>query len=139
MRSGAAGLNVTVSGDPRITPIGRVLRRYKLDELPQLWNVLRGDLSLVGPRPEDPKFVSTYSDSEMQILKFRPGITSAASLEFSSEEEVLHKMIQSGVSFEDAYNKIMQAKIHTDIAHFSKQSIKADLALIPKTLRRLLE
>ncbi len=80
---------VTAGGDPRITPFGRFLRRYKLDEYPQLLNVLRGDMSLVGPRPEVVEFVDLYPEEYHRILKVRPGITHPATLSFRREEEIL--------------------------------------------------
>ncbi len=83
------GPGVTKDGDPRVTRFGRLLRKTKLDELPQLWNVLRGDMSLVGPRPEVPRYVEQYTEEQRAILKLKPGITDLATLEFRDEEELL--------------------------------------------------
>ncbi len=83
------GLLLTAGGDARITPVGRWLRRYKLDELPQLWNVVRGEMSLVGPRPEVPRYVESYTDAQREVLAFRPGITDLATLEYGDEEGIL--------------------------------------------------
>src|SRR6266446_3527741 len=85
----AAGLPLTGSGDPRVTPLGRFLRAAKLDELPQLWNVLKGEMSLVGPRPEVPRYVRHYTPEQRAILRFKPGITDLASLCFRNEEALL--------------------------------------------------
>src|SRR6516225_4228532 len=74
------GPDITSSGDPRVTPVGSVIRNLKLDELPQLWNVLKGEMSLVGPRPELPKYVASYSTNQTSVLAVRPGITDPASL-----------------------------------------------------------
>jgi len=83
------GARVTAGGDPRVTPVGRVLRRTKLDEVPQLWNVLRGDMSLVGPRPEVPEFAAMFPRQYQRILNVRPGITHRTTLAFRSEEAIL--------------------------------------------------
>ncbi len=83
------GARVTAGGDPRITPVGRVLRRTKLDELPQLWNVLKGEMSLVGPRPEVPEFAAMFPEQYARILDVRPGITHRATLAFRCEEHIL--------------------------------------------------
>src|SRR5579883_105115 len=83
------GTSVTADNDPRITMVGRFLRKTKLDELPQLWNVLTGDMSLVGPRPEVPKYVERYTPEQRRILDLKPGITDVASLLFRNEEELL--------------------------------------------------
>lgn len=80
---------ITVAGDPRVTAMGKILRRYKLDELPQLWNVIRGEMSLVGPRPELPIYVSRYTPDQRMVLCARPGITDPASLAYRHEEEIL--------------------------------------------------
>jgi lipopolysaccharide/colanic/teichoic acid biosynthesis glycosyltransferase len=89
MRSSQGGPKVTVSGDSRVTRVGKFLRRTKLDELPQFWNVFRGDMSLVGPRPEVPEYVALHSDRYRRILTVRPGITDSASLRFKNEEAIL--------------------------------------------------
>ncbi|HUI06170.1 MAG TPA: sugar transferase [Verrucomicrobiae bacterium] len=83
------GLSVTRAGDCRVTRVGRVLRKTKLDELPQLWNVLRGEMSFVGPRPEVPCYVQRYTPEQRQVLDLKPGITDLASLKFRHEEELL--------------------------------------------------
>jgi len=83
------GVSSTSSGDKRITAIGRAIRRYKLDEITQLWNVLRGDMSLVGPRPNVPQAVALYTDAEKRLLTVKPGITDLASIVFSDEGEIL--------------------------------------------------
>jgi lipopolysaccharide/colanic/teichoic acid biosynthesis glycosyltransferase len=84
-----SGVNSTANGDDRLTRVGRHLRRWKLDELPQLWNVLKGDMSFVGPRPQVPADASLYTDEEQQMLTTRPGITDLASIVFSDEGEIL--------------------------------------------------
>src|SRR5437899_493607 len=83
------GPAITSAGDPRVTPMGRLLRRSKIDELPQLWNVLRGDMSLVGPRPEVPRYVDSYSPEQRRVLTVRPGITDPASIAYRQEEHLL--------------------------------------------------
>jgi lipopolysaccharide/colanic/teichoic acid biosynthesis glycosyltransferase len=84
-----AGASVTQAGDPRVTPIGRWLRKHKLDELPQLWNVITGEMSLVGPRPEVPKYVAHYNAEQRRVLKLKPGLTDLATLLYLNEEELL--------------------------------------------------
>lgn len=83
------GLAITSSLDRRVTPIGRVIRRFKIDDLPQVWNVLRGEMSLVGPRPEVPHYVETYSPEQRRVLTVRPGLTDPASSAFRREQELL--------------------------------------------------
>lgn len=88
-RAAENGPKITAKDDRRITPFGRVLRKTKLNELPQLWNVIKGDMSLVGPRPEDPSFVEHYDEKQREVLSVRPGITSLASVIFADEENQL--------------------------------------------------
>ena len=83
------GSSVSVAGERRITPLGAVLRKYKLDELPELWNVLKGDMSLVGPRPDVPGYVDCLTGEDREVLKLKPGITGPASLKYRNEEELL--------------------------------------------------
>ena len=89
MRAGGEGALITTDGDARVTPLGRLLRKTKLDELPQLFNVLRGDMSVVGPRPEVPRYVELFKDDYERILSVRPGITDYASIKYRDEEAVL--------------------------------------------------
>lgn len=89
MTIGHLGSSVSVAGEARITPLGAVLRRYKIDELPELWNVLKGDMSLVGPRPDVPGYADKLTGDDREILLLRPGITGPASLKYRNEEELL--------------------------------------------------
>lgn len=128
------GPGITVSGDSRVTRLGRWLRRTKLDELPQLLNVLKGDMSLVGPRPEDPRYVALYSAEQRRILAVRPGITSVASLEYRQEAGLL-----SGGNWEQVYcATIMPQKLAIDLAYIEQQSLGGDIAIILRTLASLL-
>jgi lipopolysaccharide/colanic/teichoic acid biosynthesis glycosyltransferase len=122
---------ITVSSDARITAVGRVLRRYKIDELPQLWNVLRGDMSLVGPRPELPKYVDHYSPEQMGVLCVRPGISDPASLAYRHEEEIL-----SGRTDPEYFYRtvILPDKLNRNLAYLKNMSLPADLGIIFKSL-----
>jgi lipopolysaccharide/colanic/teichoic acid biosynthesis glycosyltransferase len=124
------GPAITRAQDPRVTRIGVWLRRTKLDELPQLFNVLQGQMSLVGPRPEDPRYVALYNSEQRKILAYRPGITSAASLRFRNEEALL-----AGDSWESVYlNEIMPAKISADLHYMKHRSLLSDFVLILRTM-----
>jgi lipopolysaccharide/colanic/teichoic acid biosynthesis glycosyltransferase len=123
------GPGVTFSGDNRTTRIGRFLRRAKLDELPQLVNVLAGDMSLVGPRPEDPRYVALYTPEQRQVLSVRPGITSAASIIYRYEEQLL-----SGSDPEAVYRYvILPSKLKTDLDYLYKRNVWSDVRLILRT------
>jgi lipopolysaccharide/colanic/teichoic acid biosynthesis glycosyltransferase len=127
------GGGVTVARDARITPVGRLLRKYKLDELPQLFNVVAGDISLVGPRPEDPRITAHYTPEQKRVLQFRPGITSPASLYFRNEEALL-----SGPDWEMKYfSDILPRKLEMELAYFPDRTILSDLAIVMKTLLRI--
>ena len=89
MRKENSGLKITASGDDRITPVGRILRKTKLDELPQLFNVLRGDMSFVGPRPEVQEYTDLYTEEQRQVFLVRPGITGVASIRYRNENDLL--------------------------------------------------
>ncbi|HEV2718526.1 MAG TPA: sugar transferase [Thermoanaerobaculia bacterium] len=134
MRLGPAGPAVTAANDPRVTPVGRLLRRTKLDELPQLINVLRGDMSLVGPRPEALRYVALYDDEQRRILSVRPGMTSPASLLYRREEEQL-----VGEQWERHYiETIMPAKLRIDLEYLARRTVVSDLRVIAGTLAALL-
>jgi lipopolysaccharide/colanic/teichoic acid biosynthesis glycosyltransferase len=125
------GLKVTQGSDPRITRLGRWLRRFKLDELPQLWNVFRGDMSLVGPRPEVPRYVDLYTPEQRQILRFRPGITDLATLEFRNEEELLRQV----PDVERFYiQECLPRKIELNLRYAQQANLWRDTQLILKTL-----
>jgi lipopolysaccharide/colanic/teichoic acid biosynthesis glycosyltransferase len=126
----AQGPGVTALRDPRITSLGKVLRKTKLDELPQLWNVLRGDMSIVGPRPEDPRYVAIYTDAQRQILRWRPGITSPASVTYRDEETIL----AGAEDLEIAYARIMDEKIRIDLAYFEHATLRGDLYWMFRTV-----
>ncbi|MGW8322650.1 MAG: sugar transferase [Thermodesulfobacteriota bacterium] len=128
------GTSITVRGDPRITPLGRFLRRTKLDELPQLWNVVRGEMSLVGPRPEVPEIVEGYSPEMLEIFSVRPGITSIASLLLSDEEGLLSLAPDS----ERAYREVLVPfKVELGMEHVRRDSLSFDISLLSRTAWRL--
>ena len=127
---------ITVGKDNRITGIGSFLRKYKLDEIPQLINVLIGDMSLVGPRPEVPKYVVLYTDEQKEILKVRAGITDYASIEFSDENDLL----ASEKDPEKAYiEKIMPKKIELNKKYLSEISVLTDIKIILLTIKKILK
>jgi len=128
------GALITRHGDQRVTRVGRVLRRTKLDELPQLWNVFRGDMSLVGPRPEDPHYVTLYSAEQRRVLSVRPGMTSLASVRFRNEERIL-----IGEDWERAYvGTVMPAKLAFDLDYVERQSLCLDARVLWETARSLI-
>jgi lipopolysaccharide/colanic/teichoic acid biosynthesis glycosyltransferase len=125
------GAQVTSNGDPRITRLGRLLRRSKLDELPQLWNVLRGDMSFVGPRPEVPRYVEQYTPEQRQLLEYRPGITDLATLSFRNEEELLREADDP----EDFYvRQCVPRKFALNLQYARQANFFKDLFIIAHTL-----
>lgn len=128
------GLRITSGGDHRVTKVGRILRKFKIDELPQLYNVLKGDMSLVGPRPEVEEYVILYEEDYREILKRRPGITDVSSIIFREEEAVL----QNQVDPEGYYKKILlPEKIRLAKEYIQKSSFSYDLKLVLNTLHRI--
>jgi len=134
MRVGSdRGSLVTIGGrDPRITKSGYYIRKYKLDEFPQLINVLIGDMSLVGPRPEVRHYVDYWTPEQMRVLDVRPGITDPASIKFRNENEL---MAQAGDPEQYYINVIMQEKLRLYLEYVDNQSFLYDLRLIFATLR----
>lgn len=129
------GLLTVGNKDPRITRIGTFLRRYKLDELPQLFNVLSGTMSLVGPRPEVRKYVVMYSEEQKKVLRAKPGITDFASIEYSNENELL----SGSENPEQLYiNEIMPAKLKLNLKYIQEQGLMTDLKIIFKTIGKIL-
>ena len=124
------GPGITVAEDRRVTTTGRFLRRAKLDELPQLLNVLRGEMALVGPRPEDPRYVALYTPEQRAVLAVRPGITSPASLRYRDEAALL-----TGDDWERVYvERIMPDKLAIELDYLARRTVRSDLALIWETL-----
>lgn len=128
--AGTADQPLTRLADERVTRIGARLRALRADELPQLFNVLKGDMSLVGPRPEDPAFVSHYSDEERRVLTVRPGITGPSQLCFRNESLLL-----DGDDYEQRYiEEIMPLKLSLDLEYVENHSLGGDLLLLARTL-----
>jgi len=128
------GLAITTKEDPRITGIGRFLRKTKLDELPQLFNVLKGEMSFVGPRPEVAKYVELFRDEYREILKVKPGITDFATIEFRDEEGILNKYDKP----DDGYcREILPRKIELYKKYIKEKSFLTDVKLILLTLREI--
>lgn len=121
----------TADDDPRITSAGRYLRRFNLDELPQLINVLKGEMSIVGPRPEVPEEVETYSEEEKEILSVKPGMTDYASIEFNNEGEILEGSENPHQTYRE---EIRPEKIRLARKYVREQSTWVDLKIIAKTL-----
>jgi len=126
-----SGLPITSKGDHRITAVGAVLRKYKLDELPQLWNVVKGEMSLVGPRPEIRKYVDLYNAEQKRVLSLLPGITSPASLEYRREEELLSQQYDPERYYID---HLLDQKIRINQDYASALSLKNDLRILFATV-----
>lgn len=131
MRQDNAGLKITASGDSRITPVGKMLRKTKLDELPQLWNVLKGDMSFVGPRPEVREYTDLYDKEQRQMLLVRPGITGPASIRFRNENELLDASDDPNRTY---IEEVMPQKIALDLEYIPRASVIYDIRLILETL-----
>jgi lipopolysaccharide/colanic/teichoic acid biosynthesis glycosyltransferase len=130
IRTPSPGPSITRRTDPRVTAVGRWLRRTKLDELPQLFNIARGDMAFVGPRPEVPDWVARYTPEQRQVLSVRPGLTSVASLQFRDEEERL-----SGPDWEEQYgNVILPSKIRMELDYLAGRTLWRDLGVIVQTV-----
>lgn len=131
MRKDNTGLKITTAGDSRITPVGRLLRKTKLDELPQLWNVLRGDMSFVGPRPEVREYTDLYTEEQRQIFLVRPGITGVASIRFRNENDLLMGSNDPNRTY---IEEIMPEKIRLDLTYLPHAGVLTDIKLILETL-----
>lgn len=131
MRKDNAGLKISTSRDTRITPVGRVLRKTKLDELPQLWNVLKGDMSFVGPRPEVREYTDLYTPEQRQVLLLRPGITGLASIRYRNENELLTESDDPNRTY---IKEIMPAKLALDLEYIPRACVSYDIKLILETL-----
>jgi lipopolysaccharide/colanic/teichoic acid biosynthesis glycosyltransferase len=119
--------NVTPRDDPRVTRVGRALRRWYLDELPQLMNVLRGDMSLVGPRPETPEFVAELLPHELKLLEVRPGLVGASTLAFMHEADLLAEAEDPLTYYRTT---LLHERVRCDLEYLSRQSLRTDIAVL---------
>lgn len=134
INSESAGQITVGARDNRITSFGYYLRKFKFDELPQLWNVLIGDMSMVGPRPEVPKYVALYTPEQKRVLSIQPGITDYASLQYFEESELLAKSQNP----EETYiEEIMPKKLALNLQYVDGKSFSSDLKIILKTVVRM--
>ena len=131
MSVGHGGSSVSVAGENRITPLGAKLRRYKLDELPELWNVLIGNMSFVGPRPDVPGYADKLVGEDRLILKLRPGITGPASLKYRNEEEILAQ-VDNPQQYNDEV--IYPDKVKINLDYYYHHSLLGDIKLIIETV-----
>lgn len=127
MTVGHGGSSVSVAGENRITPLGAVLRKYKIDELPELWNVLKGDMSFVGPRPDVPGYTDALQGEDCLILKLRPGITGPASLKYRNEEEILAR-VENPQEYSDEV--IFPDKVRINLYYYHNYSFVKDIQMI---------
>lgn len=127
------GSTVSVAGESRITPLGHILRQYKLDELPELWNVLIGDMSFVGPRPDVPGYADQLKGEDRKVLKLRPGITGPASLKYVNEEELL-SAVEDPVKYNDEV--IFPDKVRINLEYYKHHSVWGDCKIIWQTIFR---
>lgn len=131
MTIGHGGSSVSIAGESRITPLGAILRKYKLDELPELWNVLVGDMSFVGPRPDVPGYADKLTGEDCLILKLRPGITGPASLKYRNEEEILSQ-VEDPIRYNDEV--IYPDKVRINLAYYKHHTFWGDLRYIFETI-----
>ena len=135
MTSDIIGPSITVKGDPRVTPFGHFLRKYKIDELPQFWNVLKGDMSIVGPRPEVKKYTDLYNAKQRKVLDCRPGITDFASIINIDEERLIHGKKDP----ENFYiSHLVPRKIRLNLIFINKRSLTLYSYIIYLTLKKIL-
>lgn len=133
MSSGHNGSSISVAGEERITTLGRTLRKYKLDELPELWNVFIGDMSFVGPRPDVPGYMDKLTGENRLILQLRPGITGPASLKYAHEEDILSQ-VQNPIEYNDQV--IFPDKVKINLDYYYNHNFLDDIKIIFQTIFR---
>jgi len=131
MSSNHGGSSISVKGESRITPLGAVLRKYKLDELPELWNVLKGEMSFVGRRPDVPGYADKLTGEDRKILELRPGITGPASMKYANEEEIL-ALQPDPIKYNNEV--IYPDKVRINLEYIKHQSFWLDLKIIVFTI-----
>lgn len=136
MRPDSDQIKITVGDrDPRVTGVGYYLRKYKLDELPQLINILKGEMSVVGPRPEVKQYTDLYNDRQRQVLTVKPGLSDLATLEYVNESEILAKSTNPEKTYVE---EIMPHKLNLNLQYIDQQSFFLDLKIIFKTFSRII-
>lgn len=132
----AKGRQITTDGDNRITKVGKFIRKTKIDELPQLFNVLSGKMSFVGPRPEVPRYVELYTEEQKKVLSVKPGITDLASIEFRNENDMLKEAEDPDKKY---IEEIMPAKLELNLKYIEKAGFFYDIGLIFKTIFKVIK
>lgn len=130
------GRQITTDGDNRITKVGKFIRKTKIDELPQLFNVLSGKMSFVGPRPEVPKYVALYTEEQRKVLSVKPGITDLASIEYRNENDLLKEAEDPDKKY---IEEIMPAKLALNLKYIEKAGFFYDIGLIFKTVFKVIK
>jgi len=137
MRPNQDGMKITIGHrDPRVTNVGYYLRRFKVDEFPQLINILKGEMSVVGPRPEVEKYVDRYTEEQLKVLSVKPGLTDYASLEYVHESELL---AQSSDPEHTYIHEVMPHKLSLNLRYIEDQSLATDLKIIFRTIAKILK
>jgi lipopolysaccharide/colanic/teichoic acid biosynthesis glycosyltransferase len=136
VKTGESGFLTSGDRDPRITPIGYYIRKYKLDEFPQLLNVLKGDMSIVGPRPQVRKFVNLYTAEQMRVLDIRPGITDLASIRYRNESQLLKNFKDPEKYYTEV---VMQDKLRINLQYLDNHNLLNDIALIFLTFKTIIK
>jgi lipopolysaccharide/colanic/teichoic acid biosynthesis glycosyltransferase len=131
MKVNHGGSTISVKGESRITPLGATMRKYKLDELPEFWNILIGDMSFVGPRPDVPGYADVLKGDDRLLLTFRPGLTGAASIKYSNEEELLAEQ-EDPIKFNDEF--LYPEKVRINNNYVKNWSFFLDIKIILYTL-----
>lgn len=126
---------ITIGNDSRITKVGHFIRKYKIDELPQLINILKGEMSVIGPRPEVKKYVDLYTEEQLTVLSVLPGLSDYASIEYFDEQTVLGKAEDPNKEYIDV---VMPAKLALNLKYIAEKSLTTDLKIILKTLGKIL-
>ena len=134
MRPNSDKVQITIGNDARVTPVGKFIRKFKIDEMPQLLNILKGEMSVVGPRPEVPKYVKMYSNQQLHVLDVLPGLTDYASIEYLDEQSVLGAAKDPEKTY---IEDVMPAKLKLNLAYINDRSFWLDIKLIFRTIGKI--
>lgn len=133
MYSNHKGNSISIKGESRVTPLGKILRKFKLDEIPEFWNVIKGDMSIVGPRPDVLGYADKLMAENKKILQLKPGITGPASLKYANEEKIL-SLVSEPIKYNDEF--IYPDKVQTNLEYYYNHSFWGDIKIIWKTIFR---